>query len=120
TLARGSLAGGQPREVLQDVRMADWSPDGSEMALVRMVNGKLRLEYPAGNVLAEFPYGLYSIRVSPDGQRVAFAQAENGRIAIHTVDRAGKNERVAFVSGQNPALDNPILCWVGDGHEIWF
>src|SRR6185503_12479553 len=50
TLARMPLAGGAPREVLQDVYYADWSPDGKSLAVVRSVDGRFRLEYPIGRV----------------------------------------------------------------------
>ncbi len=46
TLARMPLGGGAPREVLEDVREADWSPDGEGLAIIREVDGKERLEYP--------------------------------------------------------------------------
>ena len=32
---------------------ADWSPDGKELAVVHVVNGRYRLEYPIGKVLFE-------------------------------------------------------------------
>src|SRR6185503_11142637 len=35
TLARVSLAGGAPRELLKQVSMADWGPDGTNLAVVR-------------------------------------------------------------------------------------
>jgi serine/threonine protein kinase len=41
TLARVPLAGGAPREILEDVKFADWSPDGSELAIVRRVGGTI-------------------------------------------------------------------------------
>src|SRR5258705_12447347 len=34
-LARMAISGGAPREVLEDVKSASWSPDGSSMALAR-------------------------------------------------------------------------------------
>ncbi|HZI67533.1 MAG TPA: protein kinase, partial [Thermoanaerobaculia bacterium] len=39
TLARMPLEGGAPREVLEGVREADWSPDGSQLAIIRDVGG---------------------------------------------------------------------------------
>jgi hypothetical protein len=41
TLARMPLAGGAPREVLEDVFYADWSPDGKNLAVVRAVDGRV-------------------------------------------------------------------------------
>ena len=53
TLARVPLGGGAPRELLENVREADWSPDGSQLAIIREAQGKDRLEYPIGKVLYE-------------------------------------------------------------------
>jgi len=48
TLARVSLSGGTPREVLDNVQDADWAADGESMAVVRYIpeNHHYRLEYP--------------------------------------------------------------------------
>jgi len=124
TLARNSLSGGQTRALLEHVRLADWSPDGSELAVVREVNGKGRLEYPIGKVLVETPYGPFSIRVSPDGQQVAFTTLGPGStIALDTVDRAGKIRKLGIVSGQTAggtsSLSSSSLAWSRDGREIW-
>jgi hypothetical protein len=40
TLARVSLAGGAPREILEDVQDADWSPDGKQLAVCRLVGNR--------------------------------------------------------------------------------
>ena len=52
-LARLPIAGGAPREVLDNVKDADWSPDGTGLAVVRRVKGRDRLEFPIGKVLYE-------------------------------------------------------------------
>ena len=68
TLARAPLAGGAPRPILEDVESADWSPDGTSLAVVRNVSGRERLEYPIGKVLYETSGGWISYpRVSPKG-----------------------------------------------------
>ena len=67
TLARMPLEGGAPREVLEGVREADWSPDGNELAIIRDVGGRDRLEYPIGKVLCEAGGYLSDLRVSPKG-----------------------------------------------------
>ena len=51
TLGRVPLGGGAPREVLENVQWADWSPDGTNFAVVREFGGLSRLEYPIGKVL---------------------------------------------------------------------
>ena len=118
TLAREGLAGGSPREVLEDVQFADWSPDGKSFAVVHDVGGRNRLEYPVGTVLHESPGWIGDGRVSPDGQHVAFLdhKVRGGDMASALiVDRAGRVEARAdnFASGQG-------LAWTPDGHEVWF
>ena len=51
TLARAPMAGGTPREVLEGVLDADWSPDGKDLAVIHNVGDRCRLEYPIGHVL---------------------------------------------------------------------
>ena len=52
TLARvGATGGAAPRELLEGVQFADWSPDGRDLAVVRAVSGRTRLEMPIGKVL---------------------------------------------------------------------
>src|ERR1039457_3923843 len=54
TLARVPLAGGAPREVLENILWADWTPDGQSLAVIRPgATGAIRLEFPAGNVIYE-------------------------------------------------------------------
>jgi len=123
TLARNSISGGQTRELLEHVRLADWSPDGSELAVVREVNGQGRIEYPIGKVLKEVKYGPFAIRISPSGKHVAFSTYGGGdgsRIALYTVDRAGTVKSLGVVSGQTSGIDSASLAWSPDGREIWF
>jgi len=49
-LARVPLSGGSPREVLDNVLDADWSPEG-QLAVVRSSEGKCTLEFPIGHTL---------------------------------------------------------------------
>ena len=56
------------------MRHADWSPDGSELGVIREVGGKDRLEYPIGRVLQETGGYLTDVRVSPRGDRLAYFQ----------------------------------------------
>ncbi|HSB35318.1 MAG TPA: protein kinase, partial [Thermoanaerobaculia bacterium] len=93
TLARMPLEGGAPREVLNGVREADWSPDGSDFAVIRDVGGKDQLEFPAGKILCETGGYLSNPRFSPRGDRIAFFEHpwkydDRGEVAV--VDLAGK------------------------------
>ncbi len=52
TLARVPLAGGAPREVLDEVNWADWTPDGGDLAIVRGGGSRLNhLEFPANKII---------------------------------------------------------------------
>ena len=74
TLARMSIGGGAPREIVENVQEADWSPDGSSLAITRNAGDHDQLEYPVGKVVYSSPPGSYisDLRVSADGERVAF------------------------------------------------
>ncbi len=74
TLARMPMGGGAPREILADVREADWSPDGSDLAIIHEVNGKDRLEYPIGTVKYESAGYLSDLRFSRAGDQIAFLE----------------------------------------------
>ena len=119
TLARAPLAGGAPRPVLEDVEWADWSPDGNNLAVVRNVGGRDRLEYPIGKVLYETSGGWISYpRVSPKGDYVAFMDHPNqgddgGLIAI--VDLAGHKKELT-----REWYGTQGLAWTPDGQEVWF
>ncbi len=118
TLARAPLAGGAPREIVDQVQWADWGPDGNNVAIVRDVGGRNRLEYPAGKVLYETGGWIGHMRVSPKGDYVAFLDHptqgdDSGSVAV--VDLAGK--KTVLSTGW---YSNQGLAWSPDGHEIWF
>ena len=118
TLARTSLLGGAPREILENVRAADWSPDGSQFAVVHRVGGTDQIEYPIGTVLAKTTGYFADIRISPDGERIAFADHPSwgdNRGHISVVDRSGKKATLAsdFAAVQG-------VAWAPDGKEVWF
>jgi Tol biopolymer transport system component len=118
TLALMPLAGGAPRPVLDRVQGADWSPDGRELAVLRVVGGRRRLEYPIGTTLYEAD-AINSARVSPDGRRVAFVERESGvpegstRRVVSLIDRTGKRRVLAQTFAST-------LAWSPDSAEIWF
>ena len=121
-LVRSSISGGQTRPLLDGVLAADWAPDGGSMAVLRRVNGVNRLEYPIGTVIADkIGWPLWMIRVSPDGERVAYVMRTDGTaIGMAVVDRAGKKNYLGAISGQNGTGETAALCWNPQGTEIWF
>jgi eukaryotic-like serine/threonine-protein kinase len=118
TLARVSLGSTAPREMLEDVRQADWSPDGTELAIIRLVDGKDRLEFPIGKVLYETAGYLSDLRVSPQGDRIVFFEHPrqwDDRGSVIAVDRAGKR---TFLSGDYWGEEG--LAWSRTGDEVLF
>jgi Tol biopolymer transport system component len=112
------LAGGAPREVLEDVFYADWSPDGKNLAVVRALDGHIRLEYPIGKVLYEAAGWITYARVSPRGDRIAFLDhptlgEDDGSVAI--VDLSG--HKTTLSDGWRNLKG---LAWSPQGDEIWF
>jgi eukaryotic-like serine/threonine-protein kinase len=116
-LARAPLAGGSPRELLGDVRWADWDPAG-KLAVVHYVGGHCRLEYPVGNILYQSGGWIGNIRFSPDGKSIAFMEHPvvwDFRAYVRVVDLAGHLRTLTpeWESGEG-------LAWRPDGKEIWF
>ena len=118
TLATAPISGGAPRELLENVRDADWSPDGNELAVIDRDRVQFRVQYPLGKVLLEGPNWLTDIRVSPDGEKVAlFRHPPNidDRGDVIVVDRSGK---LRSLSSGWESLEG--LTWSPSGKEIWF
>jgi eukaryotic-like serine/threonine-protein kinase len=116
-LARAPLAGGSPREVLPDVRWADWDSQG-QFAVVHYVDGHSRLECPIGNVLYESGGWISNIRFSPHGDQIAFMDHPalwDDRGMVSLVDLSG---HVRLLTQEWE--DEGGLAWRPDGKEIWF
>ena len=118
TLARVPMGGGAPRDVLDNVGSADWGPDGSSFVVVRRSGSRLRLEFPIGKVLYESAGNILNPRVSPGGDRVAFADHPifgDARGDVAVVDLAGKKTTLA------PGWEDlGGVAWSADGREVWF
>ena len=118
TLATVPMGGAAPREVLQDVTGADWAPDGQSFAVVHLVAGKSRLEYPIGKMLFETTGWISYPRVSRDGRMVAFLHhplLQDDRGSVMVVDRARKSR---VLSDGWEAEQG--LAWSSKGDEVWF
>jgi hypothetical protein len=117
TLARMTLDGGA-RSWMDHVREADWSPDGSSLAIVHDVGGADQLEFPAGKVLYGTNGYISEPRVSPDGRRVAFVDHRarfDDRGWVKVVDRDGK---IATLTDEFWGIES--LAWTPDGASIVF
>jgi serine/threonine protein kinase/Tol biopolymer transport system component len=118
TLAQLSIGADAPRDILANVESADWTPDGTALAAVHVVNGKRRIEYPIGKALYETTGWISHIRFSPKGDQLAFVDHpllgdDGGRVSI--VDLKGRKsdltDRWASAYG---------LAWSPSGDEVWF
>jgi hypothetical protein len=118
TLATAPIGGGAPREVMEQVMDADYAPDGSSMAVIRQISGKIRVEYPIGKSIYETTGWVSCLRVSPDGQRVAFLDHPvrwDTRGSVVMLDQRGKKD--VLTDGWS-ALRS--LAWSPHGDEVWF
>ncbi|HSP92966.1 MAG TPA: hypothetical protein VLU06_00350, partial [Thermoanaerobaculia bacterium] len=119
TVSQVALAGGAPREIAENVLFADWSPDGERLAVVRVADGRYRLEFPSGKVLYETSGGWISYaRVSPRGDRIAFFEhpvSPDDRGSVAVVDLSGKTRTLS--SGWESEQG---LAWSPDGDEVLF
>jgi len=118
TLARVPLGGTGPRAILDGVADADWSPDGTTLAVVRSAEGRDRLEYPIGTTLYQSSGGLSHVRVSPRGSLLALFEHPShydDRGFVILVDQRGKR---SVLTGEYAALEG--LAWSPAGDEVFF
>jgi hypothetical protein len=118
-LARIPLAGGARDDLLTGVVEADWIPGTDTLAVVRDPgsNRQWTVEFPAGTIVHEAP-AAWSLRVSPDGSRVAFFEgvlSDAPQSTITVIDRSGRKSTVA--SGWATGFG---LAWAPSGAEVWF
>ncbi len=92
TLAVVPLAGGAPRELLENVVSAEWSPDAKGLAVVTGFWGKPRLEFPIGKVLLERPGGFGRPRFSRNGKGILTQDGPDSLILVDS--ETGKVKKV--------------------------
>jgi len=118
TLARTSVLGSAPRVVAEEVREAEWTPDGSDLAIVRRSGTLECLEFPIGNVLYRSSGYISDIRFSADGSRIAFADhplfADDAGF-VSMVDRAGR--RTVLTDAHTTVRG---VAWSADASEVWY
>ncbi|HZD33079.1 MAG TPA: hypothetical protein VE779_15625, partial [Candidatus Angelobacter sp.] len=121
-LAPGSLArttgDSAPKPEIENVQAADFTPDGSALAIVRYVPADLmcQLEYPIGHVLFRERL-IDDLRFSPNGRYLAFnahTNSSDDRGTVMIIRATG--EKVAA----SPLYESSQgLAWVASGDEVW-
>jgi eukaryotic-like serine/threonine-protein kinase len=119
-LARAALSGGAPRELLDGVADACWTPDGQQLLITRPFGGKWRLELPPGKVLYETSGWISHARISPKGETIAFLEhdfpgADNGKVCL--ISASGKGAK-KVLTRQYASIQG--LAWHPSGAEVWF
>jgi DNA-binding winged helix-turn-helix (wHTH) protein len=122
TLALMSITGSAPRKVLDKIQDADWSPDGSMLAVIHNVSdGRCNLEFPPGKVLYQTTgeAWLSHPRISRRGDRIAFLEhprgGDDGGFAA-ILDLVGQEKKI--VSGAFMSVEG--LAWDPASEAIWF
>lgn len=117
-LAEVDLLGKTPRPRLESVREADWIPGTTDLAVVRRVDGKDRVEFPIGKVVFESQGYASHPRVSRKGDVVAFL--DHGRYGDNRgrVTTATRDGKVSIFGDEWISAEG--LDWSADGKEIWF
>ena len=120
TLARAPLAGGIPREVLEGVVDADWSPDGKDLAVVHVVGDRHRIEYPIGKVLysPDPPAWISDIEFSRKGDQLVFAEHSVANDRRGGLSVVGLDGRTRTLVSEFAAVNSPN--WSPNGDEVWF
>jgi serine/threonine protein kinase len=118
TLTIMPLSGGAAHDVAENVEFADFSSDGTQLAIIRDMGQRARLEYPVGRSIYEFTGWLSHPRISPRRNLVAFVEHPGyndtfGSLVI--TDTAGNRKTLA--KNLSEVLD---LAWSPGGDEIWF
>jgi WD40 repeat protein len=120
SLARLPINGGDLINQAASVLDADFSPSGDAIAVAHYdsVAANFALEYPVGHILVQSPEPIDLVRVSRDGEGVAFSRVEGARRRLWFVKRSGGAARMLADLG--PGAENRSLAWSKDGTEIWF
>ena len=118
-LARTFAENGAPKPEIADVEAADFTPDGSSLAIVRRmpIEKNCRLEYPIGKVLYR-DQAIKDVRFSPNGRYLAFIPHGNpfdDRGAVVIMRSTGE------VVATSPVYESAYgLAWSRNGDEVWF
>ncbi len=115
TLARAPVAGGTPRQIMENVQAADWHPTTGEIAVAH----EFRIvDYPCGKKFFETKNWISSLRFSPDGKMIALVEhttfGDNAGF-ISVLDEKGNSRVLTKTFGAILGI-----AWHPQKHEIWY
>ena len=116
-LARAPIAGGSPRELLSDVRWADWDNSG-KLAIVHNVEATAAWSIPSAMCSTRARGWISNVRFSPQGDKIAFMDHPalwDTRGNVSMMDTAGHVRTITHEWNCERGL-----AWRPDGKEIWF
>ena len=118
TLAMIPATGGSPKDLMDGVQDADFSPDGKTIVVSRVVNGRYEIQSPPGTKLYQPAEGWASdVRFSPDGKSISFFEHPtmgDARGFVNVIDQAGKQRKLTAIYSNIAGA-----AWHPDG-ELWF
>lgn len=119
TLARVPPGAGVPREVLEDVTSADWGGGGKTLVVAQLHGRKSRIvQFPGETILYESSGWVTNVRVSPDGDGIAFIDHPilgdiGGSVCV--LDSDGKKKILS--TGWKEVQG---VAWFPGRDEVWF
>ncbi len=117
-LSRVPMNGGAPLDVTPEVSGADWGPEGTDFAVFRNATRDSVIEYPPGKVLYRTSGEISDLRISPNGQWLAFVEhplKDDDGGSVRVLDRSGISREL---SGNWASAGG--LAWLPSGGEVWF
>jgi Tol biopolymer transport system component len=117
TLARVPMTGGTPRAITEGIQQADWTPDGTNLVVVRSGAGVRYLEFPPGTVLYKTNGTISSPRFSPSGEQIAFLHhplPADDRGLLMIIDLEGR-----VLLETEPWRSVREVAWTPSGNEVW-
>jgi DNA-binding winged helix-turn-helix (wHTH) protein/Tol biopolymer transport system component len=118
TLSRVPLNGGAPLAVSSGVLCSDWSADGKQIAVSRFDGRQSQLEFPIGKSVYKAAGVVGCIKVSRDGNYIAFIEHPVRGDDAGDIKVTGLNGTVRTLAAGWASAGG--LAWSASGKEIWF
>ncbi|HEY7305299.1 MAG TPA: winged helix-turn-helix domain-containing protein [Bryobacteraceae bacterium] len=110
--------GGAPRVISDHAKEADWARNG-QAAIIATDDSYYSIQYPPGYIIYRSTARLSDLRISPRGDRIAFAEHpvaldDGGRVMLLEVS----SKEARSLSSGWASIEG--LAWPPSEHEVWF